>query len=180
MYAEFVKSAAFQSLGRSGSGGGTGPHAPPDESEEPALKKAATVPAPPPALACLHALRQICNHPLLLNTGGSRAAMAVEDSCKLLALRCKVCVCVFCSDDIFLLGRDLFTSFDIGSASAGGSRSRHKVLVFTQYSRMLDVIQSQLLEPHFSAAKFARIDGPCLWTCCVVVFATCPLCVQAE
>ena len=35
----------------------------------------------------------------------------------------------------------------------------HKVLIFTQYSRMLDVIQEQLLRTEFPAVTWRRIDG---------------------
>jgi len=43
-----------------------------------------------------------------------------------------------------------------GSALAG---ERHRVLIFSQSRRMLDLVRSSVLGPYFPAARFGRIDG---------------------
>jgi hypothetical protein len=76
-----------------------------------------------------------------------------------------------CSLPCCLLGvRELLTQCGLGCStnadvlgSGGGPGSapvpHHKVLVFAQRSRMLDLIDSQVLTPHFPGAASLRIDG---------------------
>jgi len=45
-----------------------------------------------------------------------------------------------------------------GSAPASGGSS-HRVLIFAQLTRYLDIIQHDLLEVHFANVQFRRIDG---------------------
>jgi hypothetical protein len=81
--------------------------------------------------------------------------------------------CCYCSDLLLSLGFSSTPACDeeeeeeavldgrpIARAAADLSLLRkHKVLVFTQYSRMLDVIHAQLLAPLFPSVGVARIDG---------------------
>ncbi|KIY43333.1 hypothetical protein FISHEDRAFT_67850 [Fistulina hepatica ATCC 64428] len=121
----------------------------------------------------LQYLRKLCNHPALVLKGEQEATKAalskvdcastgltdIQHAPKLLALRQLLTDCGIGLSAPSPTSDIMKTELADNVSDASSTFSQHRVLIFCQLKRMLDIIETDLFKQHMPSVTYMRLDG---------------------